>query len=429
MLRASAEAPAVDQDSVAASAGSSAVSQTAAPAPLPASATGPVYAVLWSICFCHMLNDMMQALVPAIYPLLKDNYHLDFMQVGFITFTWQAMASLLQPIVGTYTDKHPKPYSLAFGMAFTFAGLVMFGFATSYPMILVSVALIGTGSSIFHPESSRVARLASGGRYGLAQSIFQVGGNVGSAIGPLAGVLIVLGNGQSSMSWFGVFALIAGLILFRIGGWYAAHLAARINRAVRPVRETGLSRRTTMIAIAILISISFSKAFYTASITSYFQFYVIDRFHVDVQTSQLFLFLFTGSVALGTFIGGPLGDRFGRKSVMLISVLGTLPFSLALPYANLFWTGVLVVIVGLILASTFSVIVVYAQELLPGKVGLVAGIFFGLAFGLSGLGAAVLGKVADLTSIGYVYQICSWLPAIGFLIFFLPDLRSVERRG
>ena len=429
MLRASAEAPAVDQDSVAASAGSSAVSQTAASTPLPASATGPVYAVLWSICFCHMLNDMMQALVPAIYPLLKDNYHLDFMQVGFITFTWQAMASLLQPIVGTYTDKHPKPYSLAFGMAFTFAGLVMFGFATSYPMILVSVALIGTGSSIFHPESSRVARLASGGRYGLAQSIFQVGGNVGSAIGPLAGVLIVLGNGQSSMSWFGVFALIAGLILFRIGGWYAAHLAARINRAVRPVRETGLSRRTTMIAIAILISISFSKAFYTASITSYFQFYVIDRFHVDVQTSQLFLFLFTGSVALGTFIGGPLGDRFGRKSVLLISVLGTLPFSLALPYANLLWTGVLVVIVGLILASTFSVIVVYAQELLPGKVGLVAGIFFGLAFGLSGLGAAVLGKVADLTSICYVYQICSWLPAIGFLIFFLPDLRSVERRG
>ena len=429
MLRASAEAPAVDQDSVAASAGSSAVSQTAASTPLPASATGSVYAVLWSICFCHMLNDMMQALVPAIYPLLKDSYHLDFMQVGFITFTWQAMASLLQPIVGTYTDKHPKPYSLAFGMAFTFAGLVMFGFATSYPMILVSVALIGTGSSIFHPESSRVARLASGGRYGLAQSIFQVGGNVGSAIGPLAGVLIVLGNGQSSMSWFGVFALIAGLILFRIGGWYAAHLAARINRAVRPVRETGLSRRTTMIAIAILISISFSKAFYTASITSYFQFYVIDRFHVDVQTSQLFLFLFTGSVALGTFIGGPLGDRFGRKSVLLISVLGTLPFSLALPYANLLWTGVLVVIVGLILASTFSVIVVYAQELLPGKVGLVAGIFFGLAFGLSGLGAAVLGKVADLTSIGYVYQICSWLPAIGFLIFFLPDLRSVERRG
>jgi FSR family fosmidomycin resistance protein-like MFS transporter len=295
-------------------------------------------------------------------------------------------------------------------------------------MILVSVALIGTGSSIFHPESSRVARLASGGRYGLAQSIFQVGGNVGSAIGPLAGVLIVLGKGQASMSWFALFALLAGLILFRVGGWYAAHLAARINRAARPVRETGLSRGTTILAIAVLISISFSKSFYTASITSYFQFYVIDRFHVDVQTSQLYLFLFTGSVALGTFIGGPLGDRFGRKTVLLLSVLGTLPFSLALPYANLFWTGVLVVMVGMILASTFSVIVVYAQELLPGKVGLVAGIFFGLAFGLSGLGAAVLGKVADMTSIGYVYQICSYLPAIGVLIFLLPDLRSVERR-
>jgi FSR family fosmidomycin resistance protein-like MFS transporter len=427
MLRASAEAPAVGEDSSTGAAPAAAVT-AATPQPLPASATGPVFAVLWSICFCHMLNDMMQALVPAIYPLLKQNYGLDFTQVGFITFTWQATASLLQPIVGTYTDKHPKPYSLAFGMAFTAAGLVMFGYSTSYPMILVSVALIGTGSSIFHPESSRVARLASGGRYGLAQSIFQVGGNVGSAIGPLAGVLIVLGKGQESISWFALFALLAGIILFRIGGWYAAHLAARMNRAVRPVRETGLSRGTTMLAIAILISISFSKSFYTASITSYFQFYVIDRFHVDVQTSQLYLFLFTGSVALGTFIGGPLGDRFGRKTVLLMSVLGTLPFSLALPYANLFWTGVLVVLVGMILASTFSVIVVYAQELLPGKVGLVAGIFFGLAFGLSGLGAAVLGKVADLTSIGYVYQICSYLPAIGILIFLLPDLRSVERR-
>jgi FSR family fosmidomycin resistance protein-like MFS transporter len=428
MLRASAEAPAVVDESVASA--SPAPASTPAAKPIPSGVqAGPVYTVLWAICFCHMLNDMMQALVPAIYPMLKDSYGLDFTQVGFITFTWQATASLLQPIVGTYTDKHPKPYSLAFGMIFTLAGLVMIGRAHSYPMLLFSVALIGAGSSIFHPESSRVARLASGGRYGLAQSIFQVGGNVGTAIGPLAAVVIVLRNGQESVSWFAVCALIAGLVLFRVGGWYAAHLAARVNRAARPARPTGLSRGTTALAIAILISLSFSKSFYTASITSYFQFYVIDRFHVDVQTAQLYLFLFTGSVALGTFIGGPLGDRFGRKTVLLISVLGTLPFSLALPYANLFWTGVLVVLVGMILASTFSVIVVYAQELLPGKTGLVAGIFFGLAFGLSGLGAAVLGKVADVTSIGFVYQICSYLPAIGVLIFLLPDLRSVEKRG
>lgn len=425
MLRASAEAPAVEDSVVSAS-------LTAPPAakPIPSGVqAGPVYAVLWAICFCHLLNDMMQALVPAIYPLLKQSYGLDFMQVGFITFTWQATASLLQPVIGTFTDKHPKPYSLAFGMLFTFAGLVMIGMAHSYSMLLFSVALVGAGSSIFHPESSRVARLASGGRYGLAQSIFQVGGNLGTAIGPLAAALIVLRNGQGSVSWFAVCALLAGLVLFRVGGWYAAHLAARVHRAARPVRETGLSRGTTALAIAILISLSFSKSFYTASITSYFQFYVIDRFHVDVQTAQLYLFLFTGSVALGTFIGGPLGDRFGRKTVLLMSVLGTLPFSLALPYANLFWTGVLVVMVGLILASTFSVIVVYAQELLPGKVGLVAGIFFGLSFGLSGLGAAVLGKVADVTSISFVYQICSYLPGIGVLIFLLPDLRSVERRG
>jgi FSR family fosmidomycin resistance protein-like MFS transporter len=428
MLRASAEAPAVVDESVASASPAPASAPAAKPIPSGVQA-GPVYTVLWAICFCHMLNDMMQALVPAIYPMLKQSYGLDFTQVGFITFTWQATASLLQPVVGTYTDKHPRPYSLAFGMIFTLAGLVMIGRAHSYPMLLFSVALIGAGSSIFHPESSRVARLASGGRYGLAQSIFQVGGNVGTAIGPLAAVVIVLRNGQESVSWFAVCALIAGLVLFRVGGWYAAHLAARVNRPARPVHPTGLSRGTTALAIAILISLSFSKSFYTASITSYFQFYVIDRFHVDVQTAQLYLFLFTGSVALGTFIGGPLGDRFGRKTVLLISVLGTLPFSLALPYANLFWTGVLVVLVGMILASTFSVIVVYAQELLPGKTGLVAGIFFGLAFGLSGLGAAVLGKVADVTSIGFVYQICSYLPAIGVLIFLLPDLRSVEKRG
>lgn len=391
--------------------------------------TGPVYHVLMAICFCHMLNDMMQALVPAIYPILKDSYGLDFTQIGFITFTWQLTASLLQPVVGVFTDRYPKPYSLSYGMAFTLGGLVMISMAHSYPMLLASVALIGTGSAIFHPESSRVARLASGGRYGLAQSIFQVGGNVGTAIGPLMGAFIVLRNGQQSISWFSAAALLAAFILFRVGGWYSAHLRERAKRPSRAGRDTGLSRGVTIASVTILVLLSFSKSFYTTSITSFFQFYVIDRFHIDVQTAQLFLFLFTGSVAVGTFAGGPLGDHFGRKTILLFSVLGALPFSLALPYANLFWTGVMVVMVGLILASTFSVIIVYAQELLPGKTGLVAGIFFGLSFGLSGLGAAVLGRIADMTSIGFVYQVCSFLPTIGVLVLFLPDLRTVERRG
>ena len=398
---------------------------SAAPAAPPAAQT--VYPVLFAISFCHALNDMMQALVPSIYPLLKDSFNLDFAQIGYITLTWQMTASLLQPVVGAVADKRPMPYSLAFGMIFTLAGLLMAAWAPSYFMLLIAVGLIGTGSAIFHPESSRIARMASGGRYGLAQSIFQVGGNAGSAIGPLMAAFIILPHGQTAIGWFGVAALLASFILFRVGTWYAQRQMERAKRPARPHKDHGLSPRAVWISIGILVALSFSKSFYTTSITSFLQFYLIDRFAVDAHTSQMFLFLFTGSVALGTFFGGPIGDRIGRKAVLWGSVLGCLPFTLALPYADLFWTGVLVVVIGLILASTFSVIIVYAQELLPGKTGLVAGIFLGLAFGLSGVGAAVLGKLADMTSIGFVFSLCSVLPAIGILVMFLPDIRNEAR--
>ena len=383
-----------------------------------------VYPILFAISFCHLLNDMMQALVPAIYPLLKSTFHLDFAQIGYITLTWQLTASLLQPIVGTIADRKPMPYSLSFGMIFTLSGLALASVAPSYAWLLIAVGLIGTGSAVFHPESSRVARMASGGRYGLAQSIFQVGGNAGSAIGPLMAAFIILPFGQRAIGWFGVAALLCSAILFMVGRWYAARQMERARRPARPRRDLGLTKQKVALSIAILVALSFSKSFYTTSISSFLQFYLIDKFAIDARTSQMFLFLFTGSVALGTFFGGPIGDRIGRKSVMWGSVLGCLPFTLALPYANLFWTGVLVVLIGLIIASTFSVILVYAQDLLPGKTGLVAGVFLGLAFGLSGVGAAALGKLADLTSIGFVYSVCSFLPAIGVLIWFLPDLRN-----
>ena len=392
-----------------------------------APATGTAYPVLFAISFCHVLNDLIQALVPSIYPLLKETYALDFAQIGLITLAFQLTASLFQPVVGLVADKKPMPYSLAFGMVFTLAGLVVSAFASTYLLLILGVSLIGAGSAIFHPESARIARMASGGRYGLAQSIFQVGGNAGSALGPLAAAFLILPFGQSAIGWFGIAAIMAAAILWRIGIWYAQHLKERASRPRRPVKDWGLSRNKIALCLLILIALSFSKSFYTAGLSSFLQFYMIDRFGVDLQQSQLFLFLFTGAVALGTFFGGPIGDRFGRKVVMLASVLGALPFTLALPYANLFWTGVLVFIIGLIIASTFSVILVYAQDLLPGRTGLVSGIFLGLAFGLSGLGAAVLGYVADLTSITYVFSICAWLPAIGLLIFFLPDLRHEVR--
>jgi FSR family fosmidomycin resistance protein-like MFS transporter len=401
--------------------------QSEADVKAPPSGGGTAYPILFAISFCHVLNDLIQALVPSIYPLLKDTYALDFAQIGLITFAWQLTASLFQPVVGMVADKKPMPYSLAFGMVFTLSGLLVSAFASSYLLLILGVSLIGAGSAIFHPESARIARMASGGRYGLAQSIFQVGGNAGSALGPLAAAFLILPFGQLALGWFGIAAVLAGVILWRVGIWYAQHLKERASRPRRAIKDWGLSRNKIAVCLAILIALSFSKSFYTASLSSFLQFYMIDRFQVDLRQSQLFLFLFTGAVALGTFFGGPIGDRFGRKVVMLASVLGALPFTLALPYANLFWTGVLVFIIGLIIASTFSVILVYAQDLLPGRTGLVSGIFLGLAFGLSGLGAAVLGYIADLTSISFVFSICAWLPVIGLLIFFLPDLRHEVR--
>ena len=409
--------------------GTAPMSAAAQEAPVAPAAAATAFPILFAMSFCHLLNDMMQALVPAMYPILKDTFRLDFTEIGMITLVYQMTACLFQPAVGLYTDHRPKPYSLAFGMGFTLVGLLSLAAASSYTLLLVSVALIGFGSAIFHPEASRVARMASGGRFGLAQSIFQVGGNAGSAIGPLMAAFVILPGGQGSVAFFAAAALLAALILARIGVWYAARQAARAARPARPRPGTGLSQRTIVLAIGVLVALSFAKGFYVSSVTSYFQFYLIEQFHVSVRTAQMMLFLYAASVAAGTFLGGPLGDRFGRRAILWFSMLGALPFSLALPYANLPMTIVLAMLVGLIIASTFSVIVVYAQELLPGKTGLVAGIFFGLSFGVSGIGAAVLGKVADLTSIQTVFQICSFLPLMGVLVVLLPDLRSVEKRG
>ena len=345
------------------------------------------------MCFCHLLNDMMQALTPAMYPMLKQNYGLDFTQIGIITLVFQMAACLFQPAIGLYTDHHPKPYSLAFGMIFTLVGMIMLSLAGSYGAILVSVAFVGLGSAVFHPEASRVARMASGGRYGLAQSIFQVGGNAGSALGPLMAAFIILPLGQEGAAWFALAALLASAVLARIGAWYAARQAARAARPSKGARETGLPRTTTIVAISVLVALTIAKTFYTSSLTSYFQFYLIDQFNVTQRTAQLIMFVYAASVAVGVFLGGPIGDRYGRRAVMWFSMLGALPFTLALPYANLPMTVALAILAGLIIASTFSTIIVYAQELLPGKTGLVAGIFFGMSFGLSGIGAAFLGWV------------------------------------
>ena len=392
----------------------------------PDSAQRTAFAVLAAISFCHLLNDMMQSLLPALYPMLKDSLSLNFGQIGLITLTFQLTASLLQQLVGTFTDRRPLPYSLAVGMGFTLVGLLLLSVAATFPILLLAAALVGMGSSVFHPESSRVARLASGGRHGFAQSLFQVGGNVGSATGPLLAAFIVLPHGQSSVAWFSLTALLAIVLLSNVGGWY------RRNRVVRHPRGhasggTGLTRRQVGMALTVLLVLMFSKFFYLASLTSYYTFYLIDRFGVSVQNAQLHLFLFLGAAAAGTFLGGPLGDRFGRKWVIWISILGVLPFTLLLPYANLFWTGVLTVPIGLILSSAFSAIVVYAQELMPGRVGMIAGLFFGFAFGLGGVGAAVLGEIADLTSIGLVYKLCSVLPLLGVLTVLLPDLERRRR--
>jgi FSR family fosmidomycin resistance protein-like MFS transporter len=395
--------------------------------PAPTAAAGgiqrTVYSVLGAISFSHLLNDMIQSLVLAIYPMLKANFSLSFAQVGLITLTYQITASLLQPLVGIYTDKRPQPYSLPVGMGFTLSGLLLMSVAPSFGVLLVAAALVGCGSSVFHPESSRVARMASGGRYGLAQSLFQVGGNAGTSLGPLLAALVIIPHGQRSIAWFSVAALVAIVVLAQVGRWYNRHPATKKKAKVR-AGHPALSRQRVALAIGVLVLLVFSKYFYLASINSYFTFYLIDKFHLSVQAAQIHLFVFLASVAAGTIVGGPIGDRIGRKYVIWVSILGVAPFTLLLPYANLFWTSVLTVLIGLVLASAFSAILVYAQELIPGNVGMVAGLFFGFAFGLGGIGAAVLGKLADVTSIDYVYKVCSFLPLIGILTVLLPDVEQ-----
>ena len=389
-----------------------------------------VFGVLFAISFCHLLNDLNQSLLTAIYPLLKTSFHLDFGQIGLITLTFQSTASLLQPLVGMYADKRPTPWSLPAGMACSLAGLLVLSVAPFYGMLLLAAALIGLGSSIFHPESARVARRASGGQHGLAQSVFQVGGNGGQALGPMLAALVVLPHGQSSIAWFSLTALLGILILTRIGAWYKAHQIVKAHGSDGTVSlHPTLSMKKVAFSIAVLIALIFSKYFYLASLSSYYTFYLIDKFHVTVSQAQLYLALFLASTAAGTLIGGPVGDRIGRKYVIWTSILGVLPFTLMLPYANLFWTAALTVIVGLILSSAFSAILVYAQELMPGRIGMVSGLFFGFAFGMAGIGAAVLGKLADMTSITFVYRVCAFLPAIGLLTALLPNLdrRSLHK--
>ena len=370
---------------------------------------------------------MMQSLLPAIYPILKCSFRLDFGQVGLITLTYQLTASLLQPLVGLYTDRRPQPYSLPVGMGFTLTGLFLLAIAPRFGILLCAAALMGMGSSVFHPESSRVARMASGGQLGLAQSVFQVGGNLGSSLGPLLAAFIVLPRGQSSVAWFSLAALLGIFVLINVGRWYKTHELTK-SRSKHSREHAVLPRRKIVISLAVLVALIFSKYFYLASLTSYYTFYLMSKFHVTVQSAQIHLFLFLGAVAAGTIIGGPVGDRLGRKVVIWCSILGVLPFTLALPYANLFWTSVLSVVIGLILASAFSAILVYAQELLPGKVGMISGLFFGFAFGMAGIGAAVLGELADFTDIHFVYRVCSFLPVIGLLTAFLPDLRTTRAR-
>lgn len=385
--------------------------------------------ILGAISVCHLLNDMLSSLLPSIYPLLKDSFHLDFAQVGLITLTYQTTASLLQPLVGFYTDKKPMPYSLPVGMGLTLLGLLFLSIAGSFVTLLAAAALVGTGSSVFHPESSRVARMASGGQHGLAQSLFQVGGNTGLSLGPLMAAYFVLPRGQTSIAWFSVLAMAGMIILTKVSGW-AIKNRAQPKKAGTAHREQtpNLSSGRIVLSIAVLMALLFSKFVYLASLTSYYTFYLINKFHVSVRSSQVHLFVFLGAVALGTIVGGPVGDRIGRKRVIWCSILGILPFTVALPYANLFWTEILSVVIGLILASAFSVIVVYAQELVPGRVGMISGLCFGFAFGMAGLGAAVLGELADITSINFVYTVCSFLPAVGLLAAFLPNLEPTGSR-
>lgn len=393
----------------------------------PAAARG-LFRILAAVTLCHLLNDMVQSLLPSIYPILKSSFKLNFGQVGLLSLTYQVVASLLQPFIGLYTDRRPMPYALAVGMCFTLAGIVMLALAPTFPLLLVAAAVIGAGSAIFHPESSRIARIASGGQHGFAQSFFQVGGNTGSAIGPLLAAFIVLPAGQPGVAWFSIAALAGIFILYRVGQWRAHHLSKSTASHAHMDRGPALQRRKLIQAFTVLVALIFSKYFYISSMVGYFTFYLISRFHVSVRSSQLHLFIFLGAAAAGTFFGGPIGDRIGPKYVIWASILGVLPFTLLLPHANLFWTGILSAVIGFVIASAFSAIVVYAQELMPGRVGLVSGIFFGLAFGMGGIGAAVLGRIADATSIFFVYKVCAWLPAIGLLTGLLPNLDKSRDR-
>ncbi len=383
------------------------------------------FKILVFISLSHFLNDAVQSLLVPSYPLFKDKFGLNFTQIGLITLTYQFTASLLQPLIGRYTDKHPKPYSLPIGMTLTTSGLILLSAAPSYHWLILGAMLLGTGSSVFHPESSRVARQASGGRFGLAQSIFQVGGNAGASCGPLIAAAVILPNGQSSLAWFCFLPITGIAILTWIGGW-SKSFHRRANTRIGPAPAIPHSRATIVRAFAVLLVLIFSKYFYTASITSYFIFYLTHKFGIEVQAAQIYLFVFLFAMAAGTVVGGPVGDRVGRKLVMWVSILGVAPFTLALPHVGLAWTGILVFIIGFILASAFSAIVVFAQEMLPGRVGTVAGLFFGLSFGMAGVGAGVLGKLADLKGIEFVYSICAFLPLLGLATVFLPDLKKKD---
>ena len=388
--------------------------------------SAPVVAlpVLLALSVGHLLNDMMQSLVPAIYPIIKTAYGLDFGQIGIITLAFQLTACVFQPLVGLYNDRTPRPYAMVVGMGFTLVGLIVLGVAANYTMLLLGAALVGTGSSIFHPEATRVARIASGGQHGLAQSLFQVGGQIGGSLGPILAAFIVVPRGQHSLVWLSVAALVAMLVLLQVGRWYTGRRTAADASGVEldAQRPHGLSPRQVTIAVAVLVFLMFSKNAYSASFNSFYTFYLIDQFKISVQASQLLLFVFLAATALGTLIGGPLGDRIGRRRIIWFSILGALPFALLLPYADLFWTGVLSVMIGMIMASAFGSILVYAMELLPGRVGLIAGLFYGLAFGLSGIGAALLGRLADWTSIATVFQVCAFLPLAGLMAWALPDI-------
>ncbi len=383
--------------------------------------TGPAYVVLGGISLSHFLNDTMQSLIPSVYPILKQSYALDFAQIGLITLAFQFTASLLQPLVGHFTDRKAQPFSLAIGMGFTFFGLLLLSVAQQYPVILGAAALVGLGSAVFHPESARIARLASGGRHGFAQSVFQVGGNLGTSMGPLLAALIVVPFGQSSIAWFSSIAFLAIVILWRIGRWYQPQIATQKAGPLKAHPDAPNSRRV-MAALVVLVALLFSKQLYVSGLSSYYTFYLMDKFGVSTQAAQIYLFIFLGANAAGALFGGPLGDRFGRKYVIWFSILGALPFSLALPYAGLFASAVLTVFIGFIISSATSSIFVFAQELMPHRFGMISGVFFGFAFGIGGIGAAVLGRVADTTSLAFVYQVCAFLPAIGLLAVFLPKM-------